>query len=235
MTDQTTEPSAKELAERWAGEYQFVRDRLAHWAEQTGTRRLPVRFGGEALRAFRARLPIDAGSPLVYAVIDDRLHVDPVMLFGSPVDDPGVIAGADGLLLHELGHRRDRLRINRRIVLTWIAGPLLLLLLGGSMIIEIVHGSETDGSSGLSLASGVTLAVFAALWFGLDKLDSRPSRLARYEIRADDYAADIGGMERWDCACDVMASMEVPDPLGIYLPVEERRARQQERLQGRAE
>ncbi|WP_336794242.1 hypothetical protein [Gordonia malaquae] len=210
----------------------LVRTRFDYWTEEL---RLPTTLvvvpgepvvaGSDDLRCpggyhgWSNTLVVDVAAALL-PFADREIH-----------DRRAMVTYIDGLLLHELGHRRDR---------WWVAPHRAALaaggwLLGGLFIVAFLVEALSEASSWWAIPAMVLVIVAAAIAYWVLKIVVVKSIRwrARLELRADDYACDVGGIEAIDemlWASEVWPTIDLLD--GVYLPLPERRARQWQRATG---
>ncbi|WP_336794244.1 hypothetical protein [Gordonia malaquae] len=206
----------------------LIRERFDHW---TKVLRLPTKLAIVDRSRIRLDDPSSTWVAGEYEAWSNKLTIDlgaallPFTL--RRLDDREAMRTyVDGLLLHELGHRRDRWRIAPHLAVTYLGSGLIAAV----FLVSFFMGSAwwmLPAVAGIFIVMVIAGAVLA------QKVAVRVPRRARFEVRADDFACDIGGAEVID---ELLWSMETYPRVdlmdGVYQPVAERRARQWERATG---
>lgn len=222
---------------RYAAEFTaLVRERFTHWRKVCG-RHVGLSFDLAPIDELVGAQAAAEGmsSPAVYNPVLNAVHVNvlhavqPFKAMNRP-DRDAMRRYIDAIVLHELGHRRDRFRGWPYLAVAWTGGILIALIVTASLLVEMLASRPAGWAVpavGLVLVVTVALVAFAS-WFG-----QRTSWQHRMEVRADDHAADIGGIDAIDEYLWVLASYEVVDLMdGVYDPPQVRRERQWQRLTG---
>lgn len=146
-------------------------------------------------------------------------------------DTDRVTRFTDGVLLHELGHCRDRYWRIPHLMVKWSSCVLAVLVFAASLIIE----ETTTLQAGWAVVALFGVAVVAvvlyssAQWFA-----ERVRWRAMLEDRADDYAGAVGGIDVVDEFLWLMLELDYSATAddGVYRPGDERRERQWQRITG---
>lgn len=157
----------------------------------------------------------------------DRIGVNLPKMFESPqiaeilLTDPKAHGVIDGIILHELGHRRRR--ISMRLFIT----PELLVALVTLPILVFVLVSYLSSDDYPGWYLWTAQLVLAALWLAM-----RVPVWRWHERQADDYVLDVGGADIWD-RLSAGLSKSVGSGTGktlVHASVTARDARQRKRL-----
>lgn len=148
-----------------------------------------------------------------------------------PASDSALMDYADGMLLHELGHRRDRWLLTPHDLVAILALPAMVVLFvfGG---VQYLRGAW---ESAMSAPLAALVLVSGAIFLLLQRLAGSVRWRAWLEDRADDFAADAGGLDGIDEMLFI-AQLDRSYNLagGVYRPALERRTRQWQRTRGQA-
>jgi hypothetical protein len=226
----------------WAAEREFVTARFDYWCDRLELRRgrPELQFGGDLLETWKRGYVEEVAPGMLYAAWQNVIVADLRWLFGTPgetdLSSEETARIVDGLLLHELGHRHDRYRIEPLLPASAIAFPPVFV--GGLMVLtDGVQGVPSWGIlGGLLLLGGIVLGLIVR---GLLKQwVARLSYRRRMEDRADDYMADHGGLTVAQAMMSAFAGIpdgeRADDPRRVYRPAVERLARLEKRLSERS-
>lgn len=174
----------------WAPARELIQQRARAMVQLSGQRPLrPVRFEPRYTR--RGRGKHTAAS---YGWMGtDRIGVGLPQMFGTPqlaatlLNDPKAHGVIDGILLHELGHRR------RRISLRCFITPEVLVVLMTMPVVIFVVASWLTGQRYPGWYMWSAQGLLALGWLAV-----RMPVWRWHERQADDYVLDVGGVYIWD-------------------------------------
>lgn len=220
MSDKQTEAV---FSGEWAAEKRLVADRLAAMVLASGQSDRP----GLSFEEKKTRMGVlpdgqDASGVMVYHPVEDLVAVDLKRLLEAPgtrdLANAWIIAMIDGFLLHELGHRRDRVAVGV-VGYGWAVG-------GAVTVVGCLASYFIEGPVVLAATWAVAIPLFL-LWCVL----FIPGRRL-LERRADDHTADMGGAEVSNAMLDGVENVYLPglDRFSLYDTPDVRRQRVERRL-----
>lgn len=221
MSDKQTEAAV--FSGEWAAEKRLVADRLEAMVLASGQSDRP----GLSFEEKKTRMGVlpdgeQVSGVMVYHPVEDLVAVDLKRLFEAPgtrdLANAWLVAMVDGFLLHELGHRRDRVAVGV-VGYGWAAS-------GAVTVVGCLAKLFVDGPGVWAVTGTVAIPLFL-LWCVLFILGRR-----RLERRADDHMADMGGAEVSNAMLDGVENVYLPgmDRFSLYDTPEVRRQRVKRRL-----